>query len=180
MRKQRGLARNVSAIALCLAAVVATGCEWSGDSDPDHSVMFERTIDFYGSSRANGEYAQKVMVTDPKAAGQPWGWSRRFATLITDGEWSTPEQADFEKELKSLLLTWNTANYRALSAARTGNVARMRADLKQAGELETQIDELISNTDIESITAGEFSSSDFSKDWQRDAARLKEQAPWAS
>jgi len=141
--------------------------------------MFENAIDFYGSSRANGEYAQEIMLSDPKSAAQPWGWSRRFARMITDGEWSTPEQAKFLNDLKSILLSWNSANYRALEASRAGDTARLKANLKMANALETQIDGLIAGSDIESITDGEFSGADFTRDFRRDAARLDSHAPWS-
>ena len=177
MRRAGKVARYVTAISLCFVALAATGCEWSGDSEPDPSIMFENAIDFYGSSRANGEHAQKLLVSDPKTAAQAWGRSRRFAQFISDGEWSTPEQADFLKDLKGLLLSWNSANYRALEAARVDDIDRMRVNLRQAKEWETQIDDLLTTSDIENITDREFSGADFTREWRRDVSRLGKRAP---
>lgn len=178
MRSSNGLARFLVAIGLGLVALVASGCEWSGDSEPDPSIMFEKTIDFYGASRANGEFVQKVIRADPKTATLTWGWSNRFARFISNGEWSTPEQADFIKDLRSQLLAWSSANHRALEARQEGDFPGMRAALKQADEIETQIDDLIATSEIEKITDGEFSGEDFSRNWRQKARGLKDHAPW--
>lgn len=178
MRSSKGLARFLVVIGLGLVALVGGGCEWSGDSEPDPSIMFEKTIDFYGASRANGEYVQKMMGADPKTATLTWGWSNRFARLISNGEWSTPEQADFIKDLRRQLLAWSSANYRALEARQAGDFSGMRADLKQADAIESQIDNLIATSEIEKITDGEFSGEDFFRNWRQKARGLEEHAPW--
>ena len=172
MRNPMVRARLLAMIGIGFVALVGGGCEWSGDAEPDPSLMFERTIEFYGSSRAYGEHAQSIMVKKPKSAAESWGRSRRFAQFITDGEWSTAEQAEFQRELKSLLFTWSSANHRALEAAHAGDFSRLETELKQADEQEAQIDELISTSDIERITDGEYSAADFTREWRRGAARI--------
>ena len=97
----------------------------------------------------------------------------RGEELRTSGSDLNSEQAEFLDQLRDLTISWSVENSLALEEALDGDNVEMNRSLRQANEVEEQIDLLITGTDLAGITDGESDASDFTKEVERNLDALK-------